>query len=267
MERTDKSQARLNLLGRDSTAVALETFLAFLQGVFKDGYFGFNWSPDRNTTDLIIEESLGPQVSPERVEKLPLISVYEGQSNWGNMNAAAMMFGNYGSGSRDLLSPEIFRLTAQVISQDITQLKDITSTIFTMLMVFPSLIGKETGIAFPGSPVKAYGKAFGASGAEYPAGYVEMMCSVTAGLQVTREQGTILDHLLKNVTMTVRAAMPDRVVRQHRRYPGGFPEDAKDMTDLMITGSYRGQPLVDDPTEGVVQEEGSPEQTSELRED
>jgi hypothetical protein len=264
VERTDKQLGMLNVLGRDSSAIALRSFLAFLQGMFKDGVFGYRWSSDRNSTDIVIAEGqLDGSLSAESVEKLPAIFVTEGPAQWSNMNAAAITQWELTKGHQQLKMPQVFTLVAKVVSGDPDEMKGITSTVFTALPIFPSLIGKKTGLGFPGTPVKQYGVEQVSSGAAYPVGVVQIPCTVMVGLDVTREKGSIFDTLLKSVTLSIEAALPELPTRRSKRFTLG--NTPKDMLDVVMTGEKNGVPLVDDPCEGEVAGEGVLEQDTELR--
>jgi len=267
VERTGKNLNRLNVLGRDSSALALKGLLAFLQGVFKEGFFGYKWVEDRNNTDIIIAEgNVDGSIDPEDVEKLPAIFVHEGPAQWQSMNAAAIALWERTRGHKQLKSPETFTLVAQVVAEDVDEMKDITATVFTMIPTFPSLIGKRTGISFPGSPVRAYGLTQAKSGSAYPTGIINLPCSVMVGLDVSREKGSLFDTLLKNVTMTITAALPEPETRRTNRFILG--NTPKDMLDVVVhQRRYRGNVLVDDPLADEEAEEGCLEQQTELTEE
>ena len=266
MERTGKKTGRLNLIGRDSSALALRSFLAFLQGIFKDGYFGFKWQEDRNLTDIVIKEgSLDGTIDPDDVTKLPAVLVYEGPAQWGNMNAAAIALLDISSGRKQIKSPETFSLIAQIVSDDTDEMKDITSVIFTMIPTFPSLIGQRTGIAFPGSPVKSYQTVQARSGDVYPTGIIVMPAAVMVGLDVSTEKGSLFDSLLESVTMTIRSALPELETPRTPRLKLAY--EPKDMVDLVVFGERDGTLLVEDPAGGAIAGTGYLEQETELEED
>ena len=200
------------------------------------------------------------------MEKLPAIFVHEGPAQWQNMNAAAITMWERTQGHRQLKTPETFVLTAQIVSDDADEMKDITATVFTMIPTFPSLIGKRTGISFPGSPTREFSLTQAKSGSAYPTGIIHLPCSVMVGLDVSREDGSLFDTMMKNVTMTIRAALPEPQTRNTRRFILG--NEPKDMIDVVVLGGrYRGNALVDDPLEGVEAEEGYLEQQTELTEE
>ena len=260
MERTGKRQGRLNLMGRDSSALALRSFLAFLQGVFKDGYFGFKWQADRNLTDIVIQEGpLDGVIDPDSVTKMPAVFVHEGPAQWQNMNAATLSYLNLGTSRREVKSPETFSLICTILSDDADEMKDVTATIFTMIPTFPSLLGKSTGIAFPGSPSKQYQLIQGKSGSAYPAGIIVMPASVMVGLDISHADGSLFDTLLESVTMTIRAASPDPPTPRTRTPI--LANEPKDMIDVILFE----RPV--DPLEGVSPADGVIEQETELEED
>lgn len=266
MERTDKNLAKLNILGKDATALALRSFLAFLQGLFRDGLFGYRWSEDRNTTDIIIAEgSLDGRLSSEALEKLPAIFLTEGPAQWGNINTAAVVFWELAKGHQQLKTPENFTLQAKVVAQDVDEVKDITSTVFASIPLFPSLIARKTGIAFPAPPSRFYSLEQTAGGSIYPVGIIQMHCSVMVGFDVMRKKGSIFDTLLKSVTLSVEAALPPVPESKTRHFVLGHTP--KDMLDVVITGKYGDVPVVEDPNKGQTVGEGVLIQKTELRED
>jgi len=266
MERTGKSPHKLNVMGRDASALALRSFLVFLQGLFKSGIFGYRYSEDDNQTDIIIQEAdIDGGVDPEALPKLPALCVYEGPGQWGNMNSATLDHAGFTSGTSQHKMPQAFSLVVKVISKDRDEVKDLTSTIFTMLPIFPSLIGKKTGIAFPSSPLKTYATA-PSKNAFYPMGVITVPCSVMVALEVSREKGSFFDTLLHDVTMALETELPEPTTPRSRRFILG--NTPKDMIDVVVLKqpSYNGTPVVEDPCEDETAGQGTLTQSTKLSE-